>query len=297
MKIKNLTVAGSGVLGSQIAFQSAFSGLSVSVYDISDEAIEAGKKRMEGWKVRYVEDEYGTQQQVDEAFNRLTFHTDLGAAVADADLLIEAIPEKVEIKQEFFQKVSDLAPEKTIFASNSSSLLPSQIVGSVKRPTKYLHIHFANEIWKRNIAEIMKHEGTSDEVFDTAIAFAKDIHMVPIPIHKEKAGYVLNSLLIPFMVAGLALAEDGIAEPKMIDKTWMLTAGSNVGPFVFLDMIGPNTPYNIFDLMGKHGDTEAAKAASWIKKNFLDKNIFGAQSGQGVYQYPNPEFLDPNFLK
>jgi len=121
--------------------------------------------------------------------------------------------------------------------------------------------------------------------------------MVPIPIHKEKAGYVLNSLLIPFMVAGLALAEDGIAEPKMIDKTWMLTAGSNVGPFVFLDMIGPNTPYNIFDLMGKHGDTEAAKAASWIKKNFLDKNIFGAQSGQGVYQYPNPEFLDPNFLK
>ncbi len=297
MKIKNLTVAGSGVLGSQIAFQSAFSGLSVSVYDISDEAIEAGKQRMEGWKVRYVEDEYGTQQQVDEAFNRLTFHTDLGAAVADADLLIEAIPEKVEIKQEFFQKVSDLAPEKTIFASNSSSLLPSQIVGSVKRPTKYLHIHFANEIWKRNIAEIMKHEGTSDEVFDTAIAFAKDIHMVPIPIHKEKAGYVLNSLLIPFMVAGLALAEDGIAEPKMIDKTWMLTAGSNVGPFVFLDMIGPNTPYNIFDLMGKHGDTEAAKAASWIKKNFLDKNIFGAQSGQGVYQYPNPEFLDPNFLK
>lgn len=297
MKIKNLTVAGSGVLGSQIAFQSAFSGLSVSVYDISDEAIEAGKKRMEGWKVRYVEDEYGTQQQVDEAFNRLTFHTDLGAAVADADLLIEAIPEKVEIKQEFFQKVSDLAPEKTIFASNSSSLLPSQIVGSVKRPTKYLHIHFANEIWKRNIAEIMKHEGTSDEVFDTAIAFAKDIHMVPIPIHKEKAGYVLNSLLIPFMVAGLALAEDGIAQPKMIDKTWMLTAGSNVGPFVFLDMIGPNTPYNIFDLMGKHGDTEAAKAASWIKKNFLDKNIFGAQSGQGVYQYPNPEFLDPNFLK
>ena len=186
MKIKNLTVAGSGVLGSQIAFQSAFSGLSVSVYDISDEAIEAGKKRMEGWKVRYVEDEYGTQQQVDEAFNRLTFHTDLGAAVANADLLIEAIPEKVEIKQEFFQKVSDLAPEKTIFASNSSSLLPSQIVGSVKRPTKYLHIHFANEIWKRNIAEIMKHEGTSDEVLTRPLPLPKTSTWCRFPFTRKK---------------------------------------------------------------------------------------------------------------
>lgn len=143
----------------------------------------------------------------------------------------------------------------------------------------------------------MKHEGTSDDVFNTAIEFAKDIRMVPIPIHKEKAGYVLNSLLIPFMVAGLALAEDGIAEPKMIDKTWMITAGSNVGPFVFLDMIGPNTPYNIFNLMGENGDTEAAKAANWIKTNFLDKGKLGAQSGERVYKYPNPEFLDPEFLK
>lgn len=297
MKIKNLTVAGSGVLGSQIAFQSAFSGLDVAVYDISDKAIEEGKQRMKGWKSRYVEDKYGTQQQVNDAFNRLSFHTDLSDAVANADLVIEAIPEKVEIKQEFFRKLSSIAPQKTIFASNSSSLLPSQIVGVVDRPEKYLHTHFANEIWKRNIVEIMKHQGTADEVFDTAIEFAKDIRMIPIPIHKEKAGYVLNTLLIPFMVAGLALAEDGIANPKMIDKTWMITAGSNVGPFVFLDMIGPNTPYNIFDLMGKQGDEEAAKAANWIKTNFLDQNKFGVQSGEGVYKYPNPEFLDPDFLK
>lgn len=297
MKIKNLTVAGSGVLGSQIAYQSAYSGLNVSVYDINDEAIEAGKKRMEGWSGRYVEDNYGSKEQADDAFNRLTFYTDLSEAVADADLLIEAIPEKVELKREFFEKVSELAPEKTIFASNSSSLLPSQIVGAVDRPEKYLHIHFANEIWKRNIAEIMKHEGTSNEVFETAIEFAKEIDMVPIPLHKEKAGYVLNTLLIPFMVAGLALAEDGIAEPKMIDKTWMKTAGSQVGPFVFLDMIGPNTPYNIFNLMGEQGDEEAAKAANWIKTNFIDKNKYGAQSGEGVYKYPNPEFLDPEFLK
>ncbi len=297
MKIKNLTVAGSGVLGSQIAYQSAFSGLIVSVYDINDEAIEAGKKRMEGWKTRYVEDNYGTQEQVEDAFRRLTFHTELSEAIADADLLIEAIPEKVEIKQEFFKKASEFAPEKTIFASNSSSLLPSQIVGAVDRPEKYLHIHFANEIWKRNIAEIMKHESTSDEVFETAIEFAKSIDMVPIPLHKEKAGYVLNTLLIPFMVAGLALAEDGIADPKMIDKTWMKTAGSQVGPFVFLDMIGPNTPYNIFNLMGEQGDEEAAKAANWIKTNFIDKNKYGVQSGEGVYKYPNPEFSDPEFLK
>lgn len=297
MKIKNLTVAGSGVLGSQIAFQSAFSGLDVAVYDINEKAIEEGKKRIKGWQNRYVEDQYGTQQQVDDAFNRLIFHTDLSNAVANADLVIEAIPEKVELKQEFFRKLSGLAPQKSIFASNSSSFIPSQIVEAVDRPEKYLHIHFANEIWKRNITEVMKHEGTADEVFETAIQFSKDINMVPIPIHKEKAGYVLNTLLIPFMVAGLALAEDGIADPKMIDKTWMMTAGSNVGPFVFLDMIGPNTPYNIFDGMGKQGDEQAAKAANWIKTNFLDQNKYGAQSGEGVYTYPNPEFMDPDFLK
>lgn len=297
MKITNLTVAGSGVLGSQIAFQSAFSGLDVAVYDINDKAIEEGKKRFKSWKSRYVEDNYGTHQEVDDAYSRLSFHTDLADAVANADLVIEAIPEKVEIKRDFFKKLSEVAPEKTIFASNSSSFVPSQIVDVVDRPQKYLHIHFANEIWKRNVAEIMKHEGTSDEVFDTAIQFAKDIRMIPIPMHKEKSGYVLNTLLIPYMVAGLAMAEDGIAEPKMIDKTWMITAGSKVGPFVFLDMIGPNTPYNIFDWMGKQGDEEAAKAASWIKKNFLDKDKYGFQSGEGVYQYPNPEFLEPDFLE
>lgn len=297
MKITNLTVAGSGVLGSQIAFQSAFSGLRVAVYDISEKAIEEGKQRIKGWKSRYVEDQYGTQMQVDEAFDRLSFHTSLSDAVVNADLIIEAIPEKVEIKREFFKKLSEVASEITIFASNSSSLLPSQIVGAVDRPERYLHIHFANEIWKRNIVEIMKHEGTADEVFDMAIEFAKDIRMIPIPIHKEKAGYVLNTLLIPFMVAGLSLAEDRIAEPKMIDKTWMITAGSHVGPFVFLDMIGPNTPYHIFDLMGKQGDKEAAKAANWIKTNFLDQDKYGVQSGEGVYKYPNPEFLKPDFLK
>jgi 3-hydroxybutyryl-CoA dehydrogenase len=297
MKIRNLTVAGSGVLGSQIAFQSAFTGLDVAVYDISDAAIAEGKKRFESWKKRYVDDHYGTQQEVDDAYNRLSFYTNLADAAAKADLVIEAIPEKVEIKQDFFKKLSKVAPEKTIFASNSSSFIPSQIVGSVDRPEKYLHIHFANEIWKRNVAEIMKHEGTADEVFETAIQFAKDIRMVPIPIHKKKAGYVLNTLLIPYMVAGLAMAEDGIADPKMIDKTWMITAGSQIGPFVFLDMIGPNTPHNIFDSMGKQGDKEAAKAANWIKTNFLEKGKFGVQSGEGVYTYPNPEFLDPEFLK
>lgn len=297
MNIKNLTVAGSGVLGSQIAFQSAFCGLRVAVYDVDEQAIEAGKQRLKGWKTRYVADEYGTQEEVDAAYDSLRFYTNLADAVADADLVIEAIPEQVALKQDFFRKLSELAPEKTMFASNSSSFIPSQIVEAVDRPDKYLHIHFANEIWKRNVVEVMKHEGTAAEVFDTAIQFAKSIRMVPIPIQKEKAGYVMNTLLIPFMVAGLALAEDGIADPKMIDKTWMITAGSRIGPFVFLDMIGPNTPYNIFKLMGDHGDKEAAKAANWIKTNFLDQEKYGVQSGEGVYKYPNPEFLEPDFLK
>ena len=109
-------------------------------------------------------------------------------------MVIEAVPELLPIKQDFYTKLSAVANEKTIFASNSSTMTPSQIVDFTDRPEKYLHLHFANEIWKLNIAEIMKHERTSDEVFETIIEFAKDIAMIPILLHKEQPGYVLNTL-------------------------------------------------------------------------------------------------------
>jgi 3-hydroxybutyryl-CoA dehydrogenase len=297
MKIKNVTVAGTGVLGSQIAFQTAFKGFKVSAYDINDEEIKKAKERIDVLKERYQQDEYGSKKEVDDAYDRISFFTDLAKAVENADLVIEAIPEVISIKQDFYEKLSKVANKETIFASNSSTMIPSQLVEFTDRPEKYLHLHFANEIWKLNIAEIMKHEGTSTEVFDEVVEFAKTIGMVPIPLHKEQPGYVLNSLLVPHLKASIQMAADGIADPKIIDKTWMISTGAPMGPFAFLDIIGPNTPYNLFKAWGDKGDELSAKVAKWLKAEYLDEGRMGTANGKGIYTYPNPTYKDADFLK
>lgn len=297
MKIKNVTVAGTGVLGSQIAFQTAFKGFKVSAYDISDEALEEAKKRFNVLKERYQEDKYGSKKEVDDAYNRISLYTDLAKAVENADLVIEAVPELIDIKEDFYKKLSKVAKKETIFASNSSTMVPSQLVDFTDRPEKFLHMHFANEIWRLNIAEIMKHEKTSPEVFDEVIAFAKAIAMVPIPLHKEQPGYVLNTLLVPHLKAGIQMAADGIAEPQIVDKTWMISTGAPMGPFAFLDIIGPNTPYNLYKAWGDEGDELSAKVARWIKSEYLDKGRMGTANGKGVYTYPNPAYKEADFLK
>lgn len=297
MRIKNVAVAGTGVLGSQIAFQTAFKGFNVSAYDINDEALMKGKERFKVLQKRYHEDGYGTKKEVDAAYDRISFHTDLSKAVANADLVIEAVPEVLEIKQNFYKELSKVARDETIFASNSSTMTPGQIVNFTDRPAKYLHLHFANEIWKLNIAEIMKHDGTSEAVFEEVIEFATAIGMVPIPLHKEQPGYVLNTLLVPHIKASIQLVVDGVADPKIVDKTWMISTGAPLGPFAFLDIIGPNTPYNLYKAYGEEGDELSARVAGWIKSTYLDKGKMGKANGKGVYTYPNPEYEDPAFLK
>lgn len=297
MDIKKIAVAGTGVLGSQIAFQSAFKGFEVSAYDISDEALEQAKGRYQVLRERYQADKYGSKEEVEAAYKRISLSTDLAEVVKGADLLIEAVPELLDVKKDFYTKLAQVADEKTIFASNSSTMVPSQLVDFTGRPEKYLHLHFANEIWRLNIAEVMKHEKTSPEVFEQVIEFAKAIAMVPIPLHKEQPGYVLNTLLVPFLKAAMQLAADGIADPKIVDKTWMISTGAPLGPFAFLDIIGPNTPYNLYKGWGDQGDEISAKAAAWLKSEYLDKGKVGTANGQGVYSYPNPAYQDPDFLK
>lgn len=297
MEVKNVTVAGTGVLGSQIAFQSAFKGFTVSAYDINDEALEKAKERFKVLMERYQEDKYGTKEEVEAAYKRISLYSDLGKSVENADLVIEAVPELLEIKKDFYQNLSKVANKKAIFASNSSTMIPSQLVDYTDRPEKYLHLHFANEIWKLNIAEVMRHDKTSPEVFDSIIQFAKDIAMVPIPLHKEQPGYVLNTLLVPFLKAAVQLAVDGISDPKVVDKTWMISTGAPIGPFAFIDIIGPNTPYNLYKAWGEEGDELSARVAGWIKSEYLDKGRMGTANGKGVYEYPNPEYQDPDFVK
>mgnify|MGYP002651910444 CR=1 FL=1 len=228
--IRKVAVLGTGVLGSQIAFQTAYSGFDVVAYDISEEALEQARARLAALVETYTNEVSGAAGgKAAGALKRIALLSDLGAAVADADLVIEAVPEVLSIKQALYEKLAGLAPDRTIFATNSSTLLPSDLKAYTGRPDRFLALHFANSIWKFNTAEVMGTDDTDPAVFDALIAFASAIGMVPIPVRKEKAGYVLNSLLVPLLNAAADLAAGGYAEPEDVDKVWRIATGAPMG--------------------------------------------------------------------
>lgn len=295
MNFKKVTIAGSGVLGSQIAFQSAFHGMEVNVYDINDGAITAAKERMGKLKEIYG-DFFKDSARAEQAFASLNYFTDLQEAVKDADLVIEAVPERIEIKQSFYEGLAKVAPEKTVFASNSSTLLPSQFAEFTGRPEKFLALHFANSIWEKNTAEVMGHPGTDVKYVEEVTDFARAIGMIPFVLKKEQPGYILNSLLVPFLTAAMELWVKDIADPHTIDKNWMISTGAPNGPFAIYDIVGMETPYNL-NLMRAKTDPTAQLAADKIKREMIDQGKMGVSTGEGFYKYPNPAYLDPEFLK
>lgn len=282
--MKNITVLGTGVLGSQIAFQTAFHGFDVVAYDIDQTALDRAAERYAGLAARYVADGVtdATEQSTQAAVDRIRLTSDLSDAVAQADLVIEAVPESLELKQGIYRKLAELAPAQTIFATNSSTLLPSDLAESTGRPERFLALHFANEIWAHNTAEIMGTTQTDQGVYAEVVEFAKQIGMVPIEIKKEKAGYVLNSLLVPFLQAGAALLVDGIAEPEAIDATWRIGTGAPAGPFEIFDIVGLNTAYNISVM----GDETQQAFAKLLKERYIDQGKLGVATGEGFYTYP-----------
>lgn len=279
----NLTVLGTGVLGSQIIFQAAYSGKNVVAYDISEEILDKLPARWEQLKPQYLHDlKDATPEKLDAAVARIRTSADLADAVKDADLVIEAVPERLDIKQDTWKKVSAVAPPETIFATNSSTLLPSQIAPFTDRPDKFLAMHFANEVWLFNTCEVMGHAGTDPAVFDAASEFAEQIGMVPIHIHKEQPGYVLNSLLVPFLEAAAKLYMRDIASVEDVDKTWRISTGAPVGPFQIYDIVGMMTPY----MLNKDSDDPEMKAfADKLKTDFIDKGYLGTSTGRGFYTY------------
>lgn len=298
MKFKKVTVAGSGVLGYQIAFQTAFHGFPVTVYDISEEALTRAKKKFEHLSDAYKKDLQATLAQLAITAENLTYTTDLTEAVQNADLLIEAIPERPELKTRFYQELAKVAPAKTVFVTNTSTLLPSQFAEATGRPDKFLALHFANRIWVSNTAEIMGHDGTDPEVFEAVVQFARAIGMLALPLHKEQPGYILNSLLVPLLDAATLLMANEVADPQTIDKTWMKATGAPLGPFAIMDVIGINTLYNVTKMAADRSrDPLRKKLLEYLKEDFIDKNKLGTGTGEGFYQYPNPAYRDKDFLQ
>ncbi|MDA3148045.1 3-hydroxyacyl-CoA dehydrogenase [Leucobacter sp. UCMA 4100] len=281
--MQHLTVLGTGVLGSQIIFQAAYSGKDVVAYDISDEILAKLPERWEYLKPLYLRDlPDATPEKLDAAVARIRASSDLGDALKDADIVIEAVPERLDIKQQTWEKVGELAPEKTIFCTNSSTLLPSDIAKFTGRPAQFLALHFANEVWINNTGEVMGHADTDPKAFEAVAVFAEEIGMVPIRIHKEQPGYVLNSLLVPFLSAAGQLLVRGVATPEDIDSTWKIATKSPLGPFEIYDIVGMMTPY----MLNKDSDNPVMREfAEMIKRDYIDKGYLGKGAGRGFYTY------------
>ncbi|MBM7698586.1 3-hydroxyacyl-CoA dehydrogenase [Kurthia huakuii] len=296
MTYKNVTVAGSGVLGSQIAFQTAFFGFNVTVYDINEAAIAKARQLCAQHKETYGA-YFHDEARAEQAFEALRYSTDLADAVSDADLIVEAVPERLDIKQGFYEQLAQVAPAKTVFASNSSTMLPSQFAAYTGRPEKFLALHFANEIWRNNTAEIMGHAGTEKQYEEQVVEFAREIGMIPFHLHKEQPGYILNSLLVPFLDAGMQLWAKGVADPATIDKNWMIATGSPRGPFAILDVVGMETPYNLNLAKAAAGIPGTQEIADKLKAEYIDQGKMGINTGEGFYTYPNPAYAAADFLK
>lgn len=313
--MKNITVAGGGVLGSQIAFQTAFCGFDVKIWLRSEESIGRTKPKLERLYNIYkttlneAKKALGTGkvfprglitdsskvsesdidkllEAVDKAYKEIKLTTSLEEACKDADLIIESMAENPEAKIAFYKSLDPHLEAKTIVATNSSSMVPSQFREYLSRPQQYLAIHFANNIWISNTAEIMGHSNTSKDAYETVAKFASDIKMIPLRLMKEQPGYILNSMLIPFLNAGQMLLANEVADPATIDLTWRLGTGSPYGPFQILDIVGLNTALNIVsnNPLSKDPTTVQGKIKA-IHEKYIAEGKTGVNAGEGFYKY------------
>lgn len=310
--MKNITILGGGVLGSQIAFQTSYSGYNVTIYLRSKESIKRCKKKLEEVKNSYIEainimkknkdinnwslgiedfDNFNASKclkKVNMVLDEIKLELNLDKALKDTDLVIESMSEDFNAKKEIYESIKDKLDDKTIIVTNSSTMLPSKLAKYTGRSDKFLALHFANSIWKNNIVEVMRHDKTSEYAFNEVIDFAKSIRMIPLPLNKEKSGYLLNSMLIPLLFSSLDLLVNGISDVKSIDTAWKRGTGSPKGPFEILDTVGLKTAYNIVLMYVKIPKFLAPynfKRMESLLKKYIEEGKLGKSSGEGFYKY------------
>ncbi|MCI6013582.1 MAG: 3-hydroxyacyl-CoA dehydrogenase [Coprobacillus sp.] len=314
MSYKKIVVAGGGVLGSQIAYQAAYCGFDVTIWLRSESSIGRCQPKLDNLHKVYEEtinkmatpegqtpstwargiadydsfDKNKCLEKSKKAYQSIKLELNLAEAVKDADLIIESMAENPEEKITFYKNLANLLPEKTVIVTNSSTLLPSKFAKYTGRPNKYLSLHFANSIWKNNTAEIMAQPKTDMKYFDEIMKFAEEIRMIPLPVKKEKSGYLLNSMLVPLLFSGMDLYVNGISDPESIDKAWTLGTGAPKGPFQILDTVGLKTAYNIVLMYVKIPSFLAPynfKGMEKMLKSYIDAGKLGMSSGEGFYKY------------
>ncbi len=291
MDIRDVCILGAGTLGSRVALQSGISGYRVTIYDINGKSLLGSKKVMT--KILEQLEHSGSINPAERALSmdRITFTTDPNEAVLQADIINESVTEDINIKKRVWEQFGKLAPEKTIFTTNTSFLLPSMFAEITGRPSQFCALHFHDVFYSR-VVDIMPHPGTDPSLIPVLEHFGKSLNQVPVHVQKENPGYLFNSMLMAFIGAAGRLLTGEVANIEDIDKSWMVNFHQPMGPFGILDSIGLDTAWHVTHQM----PDRASQAFAALLKTYIDAGKLGEKSGEGFYQYPKPSYRNPDFL-
>jgi len=294
--IKKVLLLGAGTMGQQISVPCSLGGYDVVIYDINQEALDKALKRIPkimGGMVKWAK---ATEDEAEAALKRITTTTDPETASAEADIIIESVPENPELKIKIFSQFNRLCPERTIFTTNTSTLLPSMLAEGTGRPEKFLALHF-HDVSMTNIVDIMPHPGTSQESLQIVKGFAEKIGQLPIMLGREHSGYVFNYMIGALFNAAQDLASKKVASVEDIDRAWMGVTHMMFGPFGIMDSIGLDTILTINEYWAKKlNNSDWARNADFVR-TYVEKGNLGKKTQKGFYQYPDPLFRSPDFLK
>jgi 3-hydroxybutyryl-CoA dehydrogenase len=280
--MKNIFVIGAGTMGLDIAQVFAAAGFSVTVRDITSDIIEKAQNRLTTTLNKRVERGKMTKEDMDAIVNSIRFTTELQEA-NDADLVVEAIIEKIEAKQSLFAELDGICKESAIFASNTSSISITAIAQSTKRADRFIGMHFFNPATVMKLVEVIRGIHTSDETFEAIFSLSEKIGKTPVKV-EEAPGFVVNRLLIPMINEAVGLLTEGVASASDIDSAMKLGANHPMGPLELADLIGLDVCLAIMDTLYQETHDTKYRAHTLLRK-MVRGGLLGRKTKKGFYEY------------
>lgn len=282
MEIRKVGVLGCGLMGSGVAEVAARAGYETVVREVSEEVVEKGLKKIHGSLAKAVEKGKMTAEERDQAVGRLSGVVGLDA-LADCDLVIEAIVENLDEKRKTFTTLDEVVKKEALFASNTSSLTITQMAMFTQRPDQFVGLHFFNPVPVMKLVEVVRTLLTSDAAFDAAFEFARKIGKEPVAA-RDNSGFIVNRLLVPYLLDAIRALEEGVGSVEDIDKGMQLGCGYPMGPFTLLDFVGLDTTYYIANIMFEEY-REKRYAPPPLLKQMVQAGRLGKKSGRGFYDH------------
>jgi 3-hydroxybutyryl-CoA dehydrogenase len=292
MQINKVGVLGCGLMGSGIAQVSAVAGYEVTVLEQDQKFLDKGFAGIEKSLAKFAEK--GTlKEPVDIVRRRLNGAIREPEALADCDIIIEAIIENVEEKKKTFAELDRIVKQDAIFASNTSSISITEVAAATKRADRFVGLHFFNPVPLMKLVEVVRTIATSDEAFETAYRFGQNLGKVPVRT-SDKTGFIVNRLLVPYLLDAIRAYEEGVGSIPDIDNSMKLGCGYPMGPFTLLDFVGLDTTYYISQVMFEEF-RERRFASPPLLKRLVMAGWYGRKSGKGFYDYADPSNPVPCF--